>query len=171
MYSTHYRDIKNGNVIAKEALELKINDISLNTALIDFYAIKGDLYNMELIFNSIENKDTQSYNSMMNGYKINQKYKNSLKIFEEMQLLYPSQLTSHTYSIALYCYTESNQFIEGKKIIVKLCQDNNSAILNDIYVKCALMNFHGKCNSIQSGLDLFNTYLNHESKSTNILSL
>ncbi|GFP80218.1 pentatricopeptide repeat-containing protein at3g21470 [Phtheirospermum japonicum] len=63
---------------------IKLNEFVLN-GLIDMYAKCGDLENAKLVFESMPVKNTASWNSLITGFAIHGRIRESIAIFEKME--------------------------------------------------------------------------------------
>lgn len=131
--------------------------IELYNAIINFYGCINDIVNAELVFNSITNKDIVTINTLMNVYKLNEKYMKGIELFNKIDSFHVIP-NIYTYSIALYCCGDSVGFNKGIEIIKNIT--TNEIIYNNIFIQCAIIAFYGKICDISKAINIFNDSIN-----------
>ena len=138
-----HEDIEND-----ENKEEIVNNMKIQSALINMYGKNGDVYNAEIIWNRIENKQNRNivmYGSMMNAYTQNADKREhntaALKLYDEIiksKQLKPDIL-SHL--LALKACGNLKEFARGNKIY----QTNKRLFADNIKLRAALIIFCVKC--------------------------
>lgn len=125
-------------------------DMTANNILIDMYAKCGDLLVSQEVFDTMEDKDSISWNSLINGYFINCRYHEGLKFFQTMKAdMKPDCVT---YVMILSISTQLANLNWGKLShcdIVKLGFDSHLVVCN------ALLDMYAKCGRVEQSLMVF----------------
>merc|ERR1712154_246133 len=121
--------------------QIKSNkNITVKTALIDFYGQCSEIQTAENVFNSIHeyDRDIVAVNALMNAYCINGLNEKCIEAFKE----YTQHLQSETATFVIVLSACSyGDFIEfGQQIHEELKEEQNEDILNDLYVQINLIN-------------------------------
>lgn len=140
-----------------------LNIVHVNNALIAFYGYFGDIYNGEMIFNSIgNNKDTITINSMIKLYINNGYYNKALNIYQTYNTL--TDVISH-FSAIKACI-ELNEYEIGINIHANI--GNN---IYDLLLKTTLIDFYGHFGNINMCEILFDSILENEHNNVSINSM
>ena len=78
---TQLKDIKKGKELYQEIISKKYRNIEMQTAVINFLSLCGDIKTAEKIYINMSRVDTTSYNSMLTAYLDNKLYDKCLDLF------------------------------------------------------------------------------------------
>eukprot|EP01084_Bolivina_argentea_P267942 454990_1 len=145
--SNYNKDIDKINQIYELTEAIQIDDVYINTALINAYGKHEDMSMALNIFNSLNNtkKDSPIVNVMIKLLIQCNQYETALIVYDEYQWLHDD--VSHI--LALKCYTNLKYF-EKAQFIHKQINKNS-----DINLKNALIDFYGCFGDIDNALNIF----------------
>ncbi|XP_052179378.1 putative pentatricopeptide repeat-containing protein At5g08490 [Diospyros lotus] len=131
-----------------------IADVSVENALVTFYARSGRMKEAEHVFWRIRMRDLVSWNTMISGYSLNSEWLRAVELFHEffsVGKVGPDSVTllSILPACAHICNLELGKQIHG--YIIKHSQISNNAAVGN-----ALISFYAKCGDID---DAFRTFL------------
>ncbi|XP_050385452.1 pentatricopeptide repeat-containing protein At3g03580 [Argentina anserina] len=139
-------------------------DTIANNIAIDMYAKCGSLSASREVFDSMECRDSVSWNSMISGYFLNGCFDEGLNLFKMMRTNMKPDSVSCV--LILSVYTQLGQVDQGKLIhcdIVKLGFDS------DIIVNNVLVDLYAKCGNIQDTLEVFDSMTARDVVTWNII--
>ncbi|XP_071723273.1 pentatricopeptide repeat-containing protein At3g20730 [Rutidosis leptorrhynchoides] len=148
------RAIKHGRMVHCQIIANGFNsNVHLGTKLIIFYSRTGDAELARRLFDQMPERNIVSWTAMISGYTENGFYENALVMFANMcragykanQFTYGSALRACT---SLRCLSRGEQ-IQG--CIVK------GRFVENLFVKCALLDLHSKCGKMEDASYLFET--------------
>ncbi|KAL9657062.1 hypothetical protein ABK040_002688 [Willaertia magna] len=141
--------------------EKQIDHISINTALISFYAqCVGDIKQSLNIFEKMKSRNNTCWNSIIQVFTINGRIEEAFNLYNKMKIETKPDVV--TFIILLKaCANYCNQTI-GQKLHNDII---HYGINNDQQLMTSLIVFYSKCGDLKKSLDLFET-----SKLTNIIA-
>eukprot|EP01083_Nonionella_stella_P236131 829607_1 len=138
-----------------DALNIHEFDIELINTVIAFHGECADITQSQQLFAVClrhETIDVCTVAAMMNCFIQNEMYADALNIYFQYSDL--SNDISHL--LAIKACTKLNDYGKGQMIIDKMKKTNNISLQN------ALIDFYGKCDSLQSAIDLFNASIHKD---------
>ena len=125
----------------------KSSNVQLKNTLIDFYGNFNDIEAAQKIFDSIEDKDIISINSMMECFYNCQNYAECIQLFQSLHEINNNlSADAITYSIVLKACVECTAYHIGQTIIdQELQKQENKKIKNHLSVQVNQIEFYGKC--------------------------
>ena len=139
-----------GREICNEILYKKLSDVELYTSILNFYGIINDPNEARKVFDNIEHKTVDVYNTLMNTFKLNGYYDDVLEIFYQIK----TPLNAYSYSIVLYCCGQMVSPIDGDKVFHRL-EHESDRIKHDAYVQSSLISMLGKFGDITKSFAIF----------------
>lgn len=145
-----------GSLLHARAVRLGfLNEIYVQTSLLNMYSNCGDLYSAEMVFGDMAYRDDVAWNSLIVGNLKNNKIQQSLCLFCEMVSIgcIPTQVT---YSMILNACSQLKDYQIGRSIHAHLIVRNVSA---DLHLQNALLDMYCNAgytetaNSIFSGME------------------
>ncbi|CAI9110166.1 OLC1v1010145C1 [Oldenlandia corymbosa var. corymbosa] len=143
-----------------------VNHNSVGTALLSMYAKVGDIKSVERVFNSIQQKNLLSWNSLVSAYVSNSLFGASFNTFREMQLAGVNPDEISVISILSSCSELDEAFLMGKSVhsfILKKGIEYNLNVCN------ALLAFYSGSCSMYSAFGVFNRMSKQNIISWNII--
>ncbi|KAI9088922.1 hypothetical protein K1719_029201 [Acacia pycnantha] len=131
-----------GSLLHAQAVGLGLlNEICVQTSLLNMYSNCGDMYSADLVFGEIADRDEVAWNSLIVGNLKNNKMQESLRLFNEM-LRTGFTPTKVTYSLILNACSQLKDYQSGRSIHAHMIVRNVSA---DLYLENALLDMY--CNA------------------------
>ncbi|KAG9458395.1 hypothetical protein H6P81_002903 [Aristolochia fimbriata] len=149
---SNLKKLQLGRIVHGMSLKWELNsNCFLGNALIDMYARCGDLNSAELMFTTMEFRDTTSWNSMIGAYLRDGYPEKSLNCFTKMSFLgvYPDTISLSSVISACSCLGELclGESVHGMGI--KLGHAENLSVIN------SLISFYLKCDLTDTAEELF----------------
>ncbi|XP_028764014.1 pentatricopeptide repeat-containing protein At3g50420 [Neltuma alba] len=131
-----------GSSLHAQAVRLGLlNEICVQTSMLNMYSSCGDMYSADLVFEEIADKDDVAWNSLIVGNLKNDKVQESLRLYSEM-LRIGFTPTKVTYSLILNACSQLKDYQSGRSIHAHVIVRNVSA---DLYLENALLDMY--CNA------------------------
>lgn len=147
----HLRDLETAKYVHDYMKKSEFEfDVTANNILIDMYAKCGNLLVSREVFGTMKNKDSVSWNSLINGYFISGYYYEGLKLFKIMKASMKPDFV--TYVMILSISTQLAYLNWGKLShcdILKLGFDSHLVVSN------ALLDMYAKCGKVEQSLVIF----------------
>ncbi|KAF3434993.1 hypothetical protein FNV43_RR22080 [Rhamnella rubrinervis] len=147
----HLRDLEFAKCVHDYVKKSEFDfDITANNILIDMYAKCGNLLVSQEVFDSMENKDCVSWNSLINGYLINGCYYEGLKLFKRMKVGTKPDFVTYVMVLSL---SAQLAYLHWGRLshcdILKLGFDSHLVVSN------ALLDMYTKCGKVEQSLVVF----------------
>ncbi|CAF1428955.1 unnamed protein product [Didymodactylos carnosus] len=97
-----------------------IKDIRINNALINMYGKFGDIDNARQVFDSMSERNTVTYNRMMNSYGLNSQGHDALELYRKMREQEFRTRDSKTFTVRLNACSHSSLVDEARKIFFSI---------------------------------------------------
>ncbi|KAH7295740.1 hypothetical protein KP509_27G063600 [Ceratopteris richardii] len=127
--------MKTGQEMHSETVEKGFEkELYVANTLIDMYSKGGFLLDARNVFDKLLIRDVSSWNVMIQGYSMNQKYYSALQLFGSMQEVNvtPDVLT---FSCVLNACSRANLFISGQQIF-KMMRETHKIIPSADHINC-----------------------------------
>ena len=152
-------DFQRGQTIHRVLRESEsINNIKIQTAMIDLYGHFGDLHTAQRIFDGIAVLNEVAINSMMTALIKNGKSRDALRLYNQRSAASPGSFGADCRSddvsdlLALKACSETNDHEEGLGILRKYDPIDCPMSLE---LKCAAIDFYGHFGEIESAKGIF----------------
>ncbi|XP_054824567.1 pentatricopeptide repeat-containing protein At3g50420 [Prosopis cineraria] len=130
-----------GSLFHAQAVKLGLlNEICVQTSLLNMYSNCGDVYSADLVFEEMADRDDVAWNSLIVGNLKNNKFQESLRLFSEIVRIAFTP-TKVTYSLILNACSQLKDYQSGRSIHAHVIIRNVSA---DLYLENALLDMY--CN-------------------------
>ncbi|CAJ1929796.1 unnamed protein product [Sphenostylis stenocarpa] len=129
-----------GSSLHAKGFKLGLNDICVQTSLLNMYSTCGDLSSAELVFGDMVVRDDVAWNSLIVGYLKNNKIKEGFWLFISMMRV-GSVPTQFTYCMVLNACSHLKDYRSGRLIHVHVIVEN---VPLDLHLQNALVDMY--CN-------------------------
>ncbi len=153
-------DLEEGKALHAELLSNSIKpDVILYTALLNMYAKCGSLTDARHVFDTMKQRNLQSWTAMLAAYAQHGHGKEALQLFKEMkaQGIRPNNVT---FVSVLTACANVGDLEEGKALHAELLNDNT--ITPDLIVQSTLLNMYAKCGSLTDVCRIFDGMPQHD---------
>ena len=167
--STSLGELIFGEVIHGCGIKLGYEDsshISVSNSLISLYSQCGDTKAAETIFKEMKHKDAVSWNAMIEGFSSSGKISEAFDLLHEMQITWSAQPDKVTIVTIIPPCAEKMLLREGRAIHGFTIRRQMES---DLSVKNCLMDMYSKCCRLTKAELLFNTMLDRDLVSWNIM--
>ncbi|KAF9624724.1 hypothetical protein IFM89_013262 [Coptis chinensis] len=129
------------------------SDVYICTALVDFYAKCGCLYEAKDLFDKMSHKDVVAWNAMIAGSSLHGRYEDTVQLIFEMQDSGTSP-NSSTLVAVLPTIGQAKALRQGKSIHGYCVR---KAVYKDVVMLTALLDMYAKCDSLEYARRIFGT--------------
>nr|XP_043620966.1 pentatricopeptide repeat-containing protein At2g03380, mitochondrial [Erigeron canadensis] len=116
-------DLHVGSSVHSYCIKVSYDDVYINTALLHFYASCGELKTARRVFDSMGEKSTISWNTLINAYGMQGDCNGSIALFNDM-VKGNLDLTDATFTVILSACSHTGT-VEGWKFFNMMCQEFN----------------------------------------------
>ncbi|XP_042390287.1 pentatricopeptide repeat-containing protein At3g14730-like [Zingiber officinale] len=164
---TAWADLRNGKKIHAFVLKTRYdNEISVSNSLINLYGKCHLLEDAERIFESMQEKDVVSWNSMISAYQYSAHHSKTLQLFCQMRRN-GIMLDAITVAAVLPACSHLAALRLGREIHGLVITSSMSA--KDVFVVNALMDMYAKCGTLEEARLVFDRMLEPNVTSWNIM--
>lgn len=162
--SSLYGDLWIGSLLHAKSLKFGfLNDICVQTSLLNMYSNCLDLNSAELVFWDMNNRDDVAWNSLIVGYLKNDKIKEGVYLFIEM-IGAGFNPTEYTYCMVLNVCSRLKDYLSGKLIHAHVILRNVSL---DLHLQNALVDMYCNFGDTQTAYRIFSRMENWDLVSWN----
>jgi pentatricopeptide repeat protein len=143
------------------------SDVSIGNALIDMYAKCYSIENAHNLFDMMIKKDVVSWNAMISGYVLNERFVEALRLFHQMGLagIKPDWVTVVS---ALCSCARLATLHQGKEVHNYI---KRNGFESDVSFVNALIDMYAKCGSLENARQLFDRMLRRDLVSWTVMIL
>ncbi|KAF8020132.1 hypothetical protein BT93_G0742 [Corymbia citriodora subsp. variegata] len=147
----HLGDLELGTFIHDYSIRKGMEfDTRANNILLDMYAKGGDLLAAHQLFNTMKDRDSVSWNSLLNGYILHGSYWEAMQLFKNMKM--EDEPDSITHVMLLSLSTQFADIYLGEEVH---CHIVKSGFTMDLRVCNALIDMYAKCSKLEDSLRIF----------------
>ncbi|KAK2434664.1 putative pentatricopeptide repeat-containing protein [Trifolium repens] len=141
-----------GKLLHGLVVKYGLDDTSLRNALVDMYAKCGLIFNARYVFETTDDKDVVSWNSVISGYAHGGSAYEALEIFNRMrlELFFPDAVT--VVGVLSACASVGGHQVGSS---LHAFAFKYGLVSSSIYVGTALINFYAKCGDAMSARMVF----------------
>ncbi|KAF9606538.1 hypothetical protein IFM89_026001 [Coptis chinensis] len=129
------------------------SDVYICTALVDFYAKCGCLYEAKDLFDKRSHKDVVAWNAMIAGSSLHGRYEDTVRLIFEMQDSGTSP-NSSTLVAVLPTIGQAKALRQGKSMHGYCVR---KVVYHDVVMLTALLDMYAKCDSLEYARRIFGT--------------
>ncbi|RWV87572.1 hypothetical protein GW17_00050424 [Ensete ventricosum] len=162
-------DLGNGRKIHAFVIKMGLDDeIAVSNSLIDLYGKCHALEEAEEIFESMQERDTYSWNSMMSAYQYSAHHAGTLQLFRRMRCngMMPDVITI---AAVLPSCSQVAVLRFGREIHGFTITSGMRGVKDDVFVDNALMDMYAKCGALEEARLLFDGMPSRDVASWNIM--
>ncbi|XP_058113247.1 putative pentatricopeptide repeat-containing protein At3g01580, partial [Magnolia sinica] len=143
-----------GKIIHSYAVKKGLNDVFLQTSLVDFYAKCGDLGISTQLFEEIQEKNSISWSVMMSGFIQQGYYKEAIELFRRMQVS-NLKLTVDILRGLVLTYIHLGALQLGKGVHGYVIRNRLYGVEDNTSMETSFLNMYAKCGNIVSARKCF----------------
>lgn len=152
-----------GSSLHAKGFKLGLNDICLQTSLLNMYSNCGDLSSAELVFWDMVDRDHVAWNSLIMGYLKNNKIEEGIWLFIKMMSVGFAP-TQFTYCMVLNSCSRLKDYRSGRLIHAHVIVRNVSL---DLHLQNALVDMYCNAGNMQTAYRIFSRMENPDLVSWN----
>ncbi|XXG58149.1 hypothetical protein AAC387_Pa04g0535 [Persea americana] len=147
-------ELRHGQGMHAYSVKSGLNDVLLQTSIVDFYAKCGEMEKSFRLFDDLPDKNSDSWSVLMSGFIQNGYFREAIELFSKMQIANVKPSTYTLRSIIL-AYSHLGALKLGKGAHAYMIRKGLYGHKDNASMETTILNMYAKCGSISSARTCF----------------